>query len=395
MYIMKRTVTFISMLLLGSASMNAQITIQAADIPVPGTFNVISLNSTVNPLSGNNQTWNYGSTIPTANLTNEYFAETDAFWTALGVDVYVEGFKEFSSSVGYLMWTEIDKATTGMLEKGVSVPAQGYDLSAFTGSATDSLKIPAQELVYSTTKVLMPFPLTSTYANTYTSARNVLDFTLNAPAIGLNNTPCQLAYYDVRKDSIAGWGTLRVYTPGGPSAPIEVLMSKNSSYTIDSFYIGGTPASPALQAAFQVTQGQKSTVRNSYNFYRKGYFNYLLRLFYGADSSFTTISTAWSHTDGVAPTGVSSDLSTKFMTMLYPNPSAQSDIHVKILHHVASSFTRYTIHNIFGQVVHAAAANWQGGELVCATSQLPKGHYVLSIHDEKSGETITEKFQMN
>lgn len=373
----------------------AQITIQATDVPMPGTFKINEWSIPSNPTSGANQTWDYSSGMPIGIDSNVFTPETQTQWTGIGVDVYTEGFKNLNSAFGYKIWPEIDKAATGMIERGVKVSNQAYSLGTFTGTATDSILFPVQDVFYSSPKTIIPFPLAIGYTNSYNGDRNVVNFTLNVPAFGLNYTPCQQAFYEVRKDSVSGWGTMRVYTPSGASVAYDVLMVKTSSYTVDSFYVGGAPAPGSIQTAFQITQGQKSTYKHYYNFYRKGYFNYLVRLFYAADSTFTTMTNAFSHADGVAPTKVNDFEANSISSVLYPNPCQNSTIYLMLFGEDPVHYDKYVVTNMNGQVVFSNNTVWLQKKLTIPVNQLPNGNYGLTVIDSKSSKTLNNYFQIS
>jgi hypothetical protein len=371
----------------------AQITINATDIPVPYTTNLNTLAAATNPALGNGQAWSFTST-PVSSFANIYNAETFQQWLNIGVDVYISNIKYLNPNFFIDTWVELDHSNAGVQEKGINISEQNFDLAAFTGNSTDSIFFPEQDVFYNAPKVLMPFPMNSSSKQNYVSGRNVVNFTLNSPSNGLNMVPCQMVYYDYRADSVIGYGTLRVYTPAGPSAPYDVLMQKSSSYTQDSFYLAGAPAPTAVQAAFSISQGQKTAVRNSYNFLRKGNFNYLARAFYGADNTFSTMSEIYTCADNVAPLSITEKSNVQFSTFIYPNPSTQTDVHLKLLGASFSNFENYTITNQVGAIMHSEKINSQTDELVLPTRNLSTGIYFISLLN-KEGKITSEKIIVN
>jgi Secretion system C-terminal sorting domain len=240
----------------------------------------------------------------------------------------------------------------------------------------------------------MPFPMTSASKQNYASGRNVVNFTLNVPAFALNYVPCQMVYREYRKDSVVGYGTMRVYTPNGASAPYDVLMNKVTTYSVDSFYVGGAPAPPAIQNAFGIAQGQKTGVRNFYNFMRKGNYNYIARAYYATDTTFTTLDIGFTCADNVAPTSITENTTNQFSTFAYPNPSTQADVHLKLLGSTFAKFKHYTITNQVGATVHTEKINNTADELILPTSNFAKGTYFVTLQDNE-GTIINEKIMVN
>jgi len=97
-------------------------------------------------------------------------------------------------------------------------------------------------------------------------------------------------------------------------------MDRIEQYAIDSFFINGGPAPTVLLTSFGITQGQISGAQYAYNFYRKGTYAYLMRFFYGADKTFTTVSQAYVNTDDVL-TGIGDPQQPSYTTLVFPNPS--------------------------------------------------------------------------
>ena len=200
--------TTVTTLLITSLTSFGQITINASDVPMISTATVYDLGPMSPPTQGSNQNWDYATQTPAGTLPVSYITETDNFWTNMGVDVYRMRNKYMNSNPFFFTTQgKIDHAPTGILQKGIHVPYQIYDISTITGNAGDSLSFPMQNIVYSTPITYMPFPLTANYNNSQ-STRVSVDFIINAPNIGLNNTPCKQVYYIENRDSAIGWGTM-------------------------------------------------------------------------------------------------------------------------------------------------------------------------------------------
>jgi len=380
---MKKIFTLLSLTLLSATSFG-QITINAIDIPTPsGSFNLDEITSTNPPTPGAfaNQSWNYGTYFGNIPLTNNYQTETNSFFTSAGIDVNNIYSKGFNASLFYNVIGELDFSSTGVTEAGIHVPVQGYDLSSFTTSILDSLKIPDQQYILTAPKKIMQFPMTlsTTWQSTSQRATN---FTLSVAAYALSNAPAEHRYSVTRKDSIAGWGKLSVYTPAGPSASYDVLVDKGYQFAIDSFFLNGSPAPTPLLSAFGVTQGQQTDKQYYYNFHRKGSFNYLMRFYYGSDNTYSTMEASFVHKDNLVVTGLSEVSGNSYLTLIYPNPVIGNDLHVEIFGQTIAS-ARYSLTDISGKMVQQGDVSMDRSSVMKVTlaETLSNGYYILQIND--------------
>lgn len=392
---MKKILTTLTILIFISFLATGQTTITANDAPLFSSYSVYDLpiSSINSPAKGNNQNWDYSSGTPISTLPIAYITETDNFWTAMGVDFYRNLNKYISPNQFYFkIEKKMDHSTNGIFEKGIYIPAQAYDISPTTGNAGDSIKYPAQNIVHSSPIVYMPFPLTANYNNKQ-STRVSVNFIINAPLLGMNNVPCKQVYYDIRKDSAIGWGKMRVYTPSGPSGYHDVLMQKRQQYYLDSFYVNGAPISAPLQAAFGISQGQRTQDHNAIEFKRRGSFLYLLRLYTGTDSTCTNITDAFSDANHTTPLGINNLIEQNFASILYPNPAINMNIKLMIIGN-KNELINYSIIDISGKIIASEKTNWQGNNIVLPTKNLVRGTYFLNIKNKENATSFSETFQI-
>lgn len=360
------------------------ITLQASDVPIPtAPFNILSLPTTGLPATsiGSNQSWNYSSFVGNNPSQNVYEAETDPFFTAAGIDVFLDGTKSFNTSFIYNIANEWDFNNNGVDDKGYYVYAQDYSLSSITGNNADSLFIPEQKYILNTPRKILAYPCT--FQSAWSSdSRRVTQFKLNVAGYGLNQAPAEHAYHMIRKDSIVSWGKLKLYTTSGPSAEVDVLVDKVASYAIDSFYLNGSPAPAALLTAFGVAQGQQTNTLYYYNFMRKNAINYLMRIAYGTDASYSTITGAYVNTDNLAPTSIQENEKTLYSSSLFPNPATTPQLHI-LLSGQAPEFNSYSIYNFAGQCV-------QQGNIIPSPqldftldASLSNGLYTITINNKQ------------
>lgn len=392
---MKKQITlFSSLLLAATAFSQTAITINATDMPIPGTFNLDDITSANPPNAslGNNQTWNYGTYAGTSSGQNVYIPETDAFFTNAGVDVYLNGFKALTSNLSYEIANEFDFNTNKVEDKGVYVYPQAYSLSSTTGNTMDSLVFPVQGHIFSQPRTIISFPFTTNSA-WHSVSRAAVDFKLTVTSSGLNKTPGKHVYHTIQNDSIVGWGKLTVHTANGSSIPYDVLMNQSERYSIDSFYLAGSPAPAALMSAFGITQGQKTNVRYAYNFYRAGSFNYLMRLFFGSDNTYNAVQAVWIHTDNVTTTDV--ETAPAYSTLLYPNPTNGSQLNIQVLGKNIA-LTQYAVIDMMGRVVQTGEPQITGSESVSIllADNLVNGNYVIKVQDSDNQTVVIEKFDL-
>lgn len=392
---MKKQITlFSSLLLAATAFSQTAITINATDMPIPGTFNLDEITSTNPPNAslGNNQTWNYASYFGNAPAQNIYYPETVPLFINLGIDVYINASKAITPNLSYDISNELDFNANKVEDKGVYVYAQGYGLDSFTGNTADSLVFPVQGYVFAQPRTILSFPFTANSA-WHSTTRAAVDFNLTVTAYNLNKTPGKHVYHTIQNDSIVGWGKLTVHTANGSSIPYDVLMDRVERYAIDSFYLAGSPAPAALMSAFGITQGQKTDVRYMYNFYRAGSFNYLMRLYFGSDNTYSAIQTAWIHTDNLTTTDV--ETAPAYSTLLYPNPTNGSQLNIQVLGKNIA-LTQYAVIDMMGRVVQTGKPQITGSESVSIllADNLVNGNYVIKVQDSDNQTVVIEKFDL-
>ncbi|MBX2905222.1 MAG: T9SS type A sorting domain-containing protein [Taibaiella sp.] len=389
---MKRIFTLLSFIAGAQFASGQAITINAADVSLaPATFTLydVSTGAITSPSIATAATWDY-STYSGPFTSTSYAAETDPLFTAAGSDLQTTGLrKHLNSTMVYYFTSKLDGNATGVYENGIDMYEQLYDISAVTGTMGDSLNIPAQKYVLPTPKALLSFPM-SANSEWHTSSRRVTSFKLTVASAGLTNAPCEHAYVDYRKDTIVGWGKMKVHTATGASAPIDVLMDKCTEYSTDSFYIGGSPAPASLLTPFGMAQGQLTDTRYRYVFQRKGSLMYLAAFIF-SDNTFTTATTLYMSTD-LSTSGIN-NMPDQYTTVLFPNPSTGSDINLLISGGKLKA-DNYVVTDMLGRTVATGAPqSTQGALKMKFENKLPAGQYLLTVLG--NGHTITtEQFSV-
>jgi hypothetical protein len=253
----------------------APIVLNQANFPVPAAAAERSQSATITgislPLRGANRTWDYSSLTPRSGIspfTLQYTASTNA--ALPGASRYYQS--QFGFGAAFSLQTRQYEAAgaTGLFRAGFEVPRQQFSVGAATGNPNDSITFPLQTQALQPRPATLPFP--ATYPLRFTNAfyRSATNYRLKVVAFGLNNTPGQfIQRVTSAADSVVGWGTLRIPTATGASNPVRVLLVRQQTTEVDSFYLAGAPAPAVLLAAFGFTQGQ-TIVGSAWRFYREG-----------------------------------------------------------------------------------------------------------------------------
>lgn len=391
----------LSVLLLTTQLLFSQtaITLDLTNIPVPsGTYNYLrsGTDNPPSPTAFENQNWDYSSFDGPNTATAQWVLETDPFYTNHGIDCYGSFFKELSPALGlgYNTDSELDFNENGVYEKGIYVAQQSYTLGGLTGNTADNITFPLQGYILESPRQVMQFPMTIN-SHWESVSKRTNNFTLKVAAYGLNNVPGAHVCEFIREDSIVGWGTLRVHTATGSSIPYPVLVDQVKQYSVDSFYLGGAPAPTAILNAFSVSQGQKADKAYAYNFYREGSFNYLMRLEYRGDSTFTNMSRALAHTDDLAVSGVDESIGYGYSTVLFPNPSNGENIQLVIQGKTVDQVS-YFITDYSGRIVQSVNGQPLAGNTLSFTMapELPLGVYVLNVQDASNATIAVEQVRV-
>jgi hypothetical protein len=221
---------------------------------------------------------------------------------------------------------------------------------------------------------------------------------LSVAAFGLNNTPCAHVWNYFRKDTIVGYGKLRVYTPSGPSEAYDVLMDKIAEYTTDSFYVGGAPAPATLLTAFNVTQNQQTDNNYRYNFYRKSSFLYLCSYTWPGNGFTGNPNFIIWDTLNVAPLGINEiNHHAAYTSVVYPNPATiGNEINIQLVGKTVTNATLQLLDLQGRMVVQENNVAMTNGllQLKLRASML-QGNYTLRILDEKNQPIVSELITVN
>lgn len=389
-YIIMRTL-FTTFLCCYSWLMAAQLTLISNDFPNPAdTFNLLFWSNVPKPNNFVGQTWDYSTLgAPSNSIVIFQKEELEAFINE-GIDVYRSTTKSFNTDFSYLIDLEFDLNENALSEKGIYVPEQRYALTSFTGNNKDSLIMPLQGYVYNNTVDHLRFPLTFQKSWTSLSKRTV-NFDLTVNAFNLKSVPAQHVWYAVRKDTILGYGTMKILTENGPSKVYDVLVDRIESYAVDSFYLAGNPAPVALLTGFGLSQGQRTNFGNRINFYRKDLFYYLASFFFGTRPFTGQPTELFVCTNRAELLSSTDEIQKTKSVVIYPNVlESGQDFHVMIQEDQAQQY-RYTLSTITGNIVQSGSVNSNSLEQINRISDATAGTYILSVFDKKGQILTTQK----
>lgn len=248
--------TLCLMALIFTVQAQAQITI-TEDFPFTADFSDLRIYGDVTgvspPTEGENQAWDYSWITQVATSSVNYTAVTDNpdYPNAFNSDVGVFGFQTFTTpSTRYYGFD-----TEGWYDIGSDSEAASFSLVPFGGGPEDSIHLVAGPRYYDGRLDMLQFPIS--YGSEWTQSRKEVGHSeLDIAAFGLEHTPATQQQTEIHNRKVVGDGTIVIPKADGTvSEPIDVLLIKVLNTTIDSFFLAGNPAPPALMAAFGLTQG--------------------------------------------------------------------------------------------------------------------------------------------
>ncbi|MBS1589377.1 MAG: T9SS type A sorting domain-containing protein [Bacteroidetes bacterium] len=363
-------------------SASAQITINQSNYSAwtPRTDTAFRLDSTVPyPVltPGTNAQWDLSTATYNTSYIWLYYrrpASSAIFTSATYADSL---FYTINSNLKYASNLMGGITANGVQYFGEQVGRQAIPLVSLTGGMNDSLVFLGQNSTYSNAFNKLKFPATmgSNWSSNYNFTTN---FTMSIAAYGMNNTPCQRKTFVTEKDTVVGWGKMRVLNRvGATTGYTNVLMVKTIWQQSDSFFVGGAPASTALLTAFGLTQGQINN-QYQYNFFRAGEVLPLMSADY-KDNTFsnTKVKNMSIHEDRLLlGTGIN-DIHADKSIVAYPNPITNGVVNLSIKDRSINSFD-YAIINMNGQVVsrgHAVSNNGVA-QLNCEALRVSGIYYV-------------------
>ncbi|MFT6922234.1 MAG: hypothetical protein ACJA1C_001236 [Crocinitomicaceae bacterium] len=373
----------------------AQITIDQADFPVSQnqhrTTYVHELNEAnyTTPSEGPNQIWDY------QGLTNNGLA--DYPWSASTAPFFSDGYHFEAGYFAFSAFTIRADFYTGFDGNGYfRYGKQQYDttfsLTAVTGGANDELHFLDDQQLYSGISDDVIFPMTygDQWADTYS---RTTPFEITVAGFGLSNTPGIHKRIFVMDREVVGHGKLLMsHLTTTISDSMDVLLVKNNYQTIDSFFVAGMPAPPALLAGMGVTQGE---VTNNYHsfFYRQGYGDLLIQFDGASSAPGSAVNNIYYNENSVVPSTAGLNENTISNSEMYPNP-AQAGTELFIdLNQSSAEVREISIVSLSGQEIHRLNFNSINSETISLEipSSLNAGHYFIQGKDIHGFNLFREK----
>jgi hypothetical protein len=226
------------------------------------------------------------------------------------------------------------------------------------------------------------------------TTKHATNFLLKVGLLGGTNTPGQYLRTTTFKDSVVGWGTLRLRNPStGGILSFNTLLVREQAIGLDSFFLAGTPANPLVLGAFGLTQGSRDTTSTYYFFgtnFKGPHFSIIMDgRFSRITNVFRSISTA------LGLTLDNKDL-TDISATVFPNPTTEG-VSFEFEKSTAAHW-RVFIYNAAGQIIKNEYINAPTGKVQHRTHfepSLANGTYFYQIIDDNSLIRNTGKIQLN
>lgn len=293
----------------------------------------------------------------------------------------------FGSFLAYKANYEYSLFATAYQQKGILIArsALGLGTTSLLGALpTDSIVINAQDIVFSSNRTILAFPVN--FKSSWTSNFNFnFNFTVTFAAANLNQAPGIVSSFVTEKDTVTGYGTIQVRTmDGGKSNYIPVLQVQSTVTTRDSFYLNGSLMSPTQLSLFsaggsQFTRQGQTTVQNDVYYYRVGEFTPALHIAYDSTNTYPVSAESQASRMPEAVPEVSAATTLK----VYPNPVTGHTIFVSGSPANYGNWN-YELQNVAGQVMTKGVlqlSNNQSKVSVILSTQITPGTYFLHLYN--------------
>jgi len=362
----------------------SQITLTQSNTPhAPSYIDARVYNNTgiTTPAEGANQTYDYTNLpTPTGNGQVEFFpAVRTGFTSYTRYNVANAQLANFPLTSEY--YTESNP--TGIYYVGSYMFPQNINLVTVTGGVNDSIVFPGGDFIYSSlySEVLFPNNYGDSDTSNYT---HLSSFNLTVAAFALNQTP---GYSKEMIRSIVetvGYGQLTLPMNGGQSIPYDVLLLKYKNRKIDSLFLNGAPAPPALISAFGLTQGD-TTYNTVYKFYGENFESPLLTIEMdqsGLNATFSSYDSTQLQLDAGAGLSLNSPSGN---VRIFPNPASNQLVVSTGPNDMSEK--QIIIYDLLGKEVKSISSN--DSQINIEVQNLTNGTYFIHINSSK--ETVTQK----
>lgn len=376
------------LLLFSFVSSQAQIIVKSNHYTPPVEGNVAKVKvAQVNlplPALGSDITWDFSSLTFNDDSTiiysyNAYDNNTN-FPSASFQQSYLTKLGNFTidDSRQYYKYDE-----TGLYDLGFEIHGDIFSLMGQTGGAEDQLSI------HNTVNNFADNPITSLkfplqFSDKWTT-NNVasINFDLTVSLFQLNAVPGQYIQDISLSNEVVGWGKIIVAN----NKKIPVLLLKSEFVTIDSAYLGGSPAPAALLGFFNIQQG-KVAKTTRYSFFAANddiSFNAPLAEL-SVNENTQMVEEVRVNAQAYMVTGIKDDT---IALSFFPNP-AESQLNLTFSKESPSKWD-IIVYNVLGQSLKSSPITSSGviNETI-NLENITKGTYFVVIKDE-SGSIVSSK----
>ncbi len=298
-----------------------------------------------------------------------------AYRVATGAYQYADSNMYTFAGYGYQGNAQTSITAAGIMEYGVNIQKSGYSLTPLTLGVTDSLIINQQNIVYTSPRKKIAFP--ATYMSSWTSTYSAdFSFQVSLSLISLDHAPGVVRSFITQKDSVIGWGKMRVKDlSGSPSAYLNVLQVQTTIIKTDSFYINGSLAPLPLLSIFNLAQGRTDSTF-LHNYYRAQEVTPLAEVRF-SNGAYTTPRKATTHVQRLFELGVA-DINNNARVNIYPNPATGDKIFVDGLS--AAGQWEYSLADISGKAIAKSAITVNNGATtIPLQANIKAGNYYLTL----------------
>lgn len=367
----------------------AQVTIDQSNFPRQAnlTDNYIwtETSGLAIPTEGTGQTWDYSGLVTASSGTSVWIdASGDQDYpTALH---YMDADLAFQAfGIRAREYDAVDEE--GWYSQGRLLFDTTHSITLISGGPDDVLHFPGQVQAYEGRADFITFP--ASYNTIWESSyAEYTQFNLTVAGFGLSNAQGLQKRIISQKRTVVGEGTLiQPDAQGNPSGPIDALLVKVEERTVvDSFFLGGQLAPPALLAAFGLTQGEVIEQNDRYLFFVPGYGNVSVVVNLNASGGIASCA----YRPDVAGLATSlADASASEVIRAFPNPvEAGATLHLGL----AEGMTAAELIDMTGRAVHSALVTGNGTVgRVDIPSTITPGIYTLITRHAATGVASTQK----
>lgn len=384
-----KKITLLFMALCAAVSLQAQITLTAADF----TFNQnggdtiyyhgLQKTQVTLPQFGADMFWDY-SNVPLDG--DSYFSPYEAgthpdFPTAnLRRESEVSYLGQSFPSYRYFTYD-----ATGFYYNGEVDLDLNFPLGSITGTPTDTLTVVGGGRVNSIPRTFVVFPFGYGYYDNHASYTSI-NFIVNVQNFGLSNFAVEQRRKRVVETEGNAWGTIALTNPQTQTVDtFETILMYQTSFSVDSFYDAANNPLPAtLLTPLGFAQGATSSVSHNYAFLIPG-LDYYGVYFFSVDGVIESALINQSiFTDGTPVSTKSIDF-TPVTHEIYPNPIQNHQFQLEIEKNNGENW-QLDIYNILGQSVHNELII-NNISTIKLNNSLPSGQYFYAVRNE-NGETV-------